>query len=93
MLAQWGVPVDHFDRLPYALQAEELTHFTREKPRDITLRAVQDEGQDYGAIRSVMSSITPRQYRSVPSGPRTGAASSRIHTVRPSFVMIRYSSR
>jgi hypothetical protein len=40
-----------------------------------------------------MSSITPRQNRIEPSSARTGHASSRIHSVRPSFVRIRYSSR
>ena len=45
------------------------------------------------SFRSVMSSMTPRQNRIEPSSASTGQASSRIHTVRPSFVEMRYSDR
>src|SRR5205085_5798543 len=47
----------------------------------------------YSAPRwDVTSVITPCQHRGRPSEPQTISASSRIHTVRPSFVFIRYSS-
>lgn len=55
LLAQWGIPPNHFARLPRELQVAELSHFTRERPKTLTLRATAATDEGYPAIRSVMS--------------------------------------
>lgn len=55
-LGQWGVPHDHWSRLPFNLQVAELVHFTRHSPKTLTYRAVEAAGAEYPSIRSVMSS-------------------------------------
>lgn len=54
LLAQWGIPPNHFARLPRELQVAELSHFTRKQPKTLTLRATDTGG--HPAVRSVMSS-------------------------------------
>src|SRR5687767_8779865 len=56
LLGQWGVPHDHWKRLPFPLQVAELVHFTRHSPKTLTYRAVQAPETEYAAVRSVMSS-------------------------------------
>lgn len=55
LAAQWGVPSAHLDRLPNELAAEEIHHFARSAPRDITIRAIQEPGEMYPAARAVLS--------------------------------------
>lgn len=53
--ANWGIPAAHLERLPNELAAEELLHFARSSPRDITVRTVREPGQAYPAARAVLS--------------------------------------
>lgn len=56
LLSQWSVPPIHFARLPRELQVAELTHFTKNQPKTLTLRVTGEHtGDNYPAIRSVMS--------------------------------------
>ena len=55
LLGQWGIPGDHFSRLPRQLQAAELAHFTRTHPRDLTVRAVQEPSADGPVARAFLS--------------------------------------
>lgn len=55
-LAKFGIPYDHFSRLPAELQAHELAHFTKNSPKDIMLRTVQAVSDQYPVVRAVVSS-------------------------------------
>lgn len=56
LLAQWGIPADHFERLSRPLQIAELRYFAERQPRTLTLRATGELDGEHPAIRSVMSS-------------------------------------
>jgi hypothetical protein len=55
LLSQWAVPPPHFRRLPREIQAAELNHFSRRYPKELTLRAVQEEGVQGPTARAVVS--------------------------------------
>lgn len=55
LLSGWSIPGDHFSRLPRDLQAAELTHFTRNNPKDVTIRAVQEPGTNVPTARAILS--------------------------------------
>lgn len=55
LAGQWGIPAAHLERLPTELAAEELTHFFRSAPRDVTIRTVWNPGQDLLSARGVLS--------------------------------------
>lgn len=54
LAGRFGVPLDHFDRLPRQLQVAELEHFTRAAPETVTLRAFE-QANGTRMARSFMS--------------------------------------
>ena len=52
---QWGIPAAHLERLPVDLAVQELNHFSRSAPRDITIRAVKESGREHLVARAVLS--------------------------------------
>lgn len=53
LLNQWGIPDDHFDKLPRELQAAELNHFRKADPKELTVRAIENGTAPFA--RSVLS--------------------------------------
>ena len=52
---QFGIPAPHLERLPVELAVEELQHFSKNAPRDITIRAIQEPGQVVPMARAILS--------------------------------------